>query len=302
MSDDEKYRKFLLNALGRPLARQAGLLARPGKVPPMVRECNGYFIDKGLTPARREPRIRTLVLHYTATSLLRSLSALTNPAGDASAHYVVPETADDDNRFVVYQLVPERQLARHAGVSGWRGERLLNGTSIGVEIVNPGYPADDARLPLMDRRWHPFPMPQIAVVGRLVADIVVRYGIAPDRVLGHADVAPGRTHDPGPRFPWRWLHEQFGVGAWPDDARVAHYRDHRPYRGDVPALQAKLLAYGFDTPQTGELDASTTDVIAAFQMHFHPARYDGVPDVETVAVLDALLEKYGETDRAMTAR
>jgi N-acetylmuramoyl-L-alanine amidase len=27
-------------------------------------------------------------------------------------------------------------------------------------------------------------------------------------------------------------------------------------------------------------------------MHFHPQRYDGVADVETVARLDALLEKY----------
>ncbi|KOS78175.1 hypothetical protein DM46_4636 [Burkholderia mallei] len=45
------------------------------------------------------------------------------------------------------------------------------------------------------------------------------------------------------------------------------------------------------------LDLRTTDVIAAFQMHFRPARYDGVPDAETVAILDALLDKYIERDR-----
>jgi N-acetylmuramoyl-L-alanine amidase len=27
-------------------------------------------------------------------------------------------------------------------------------------------------------------------------------------------------------------------------------------------------------------------------MHFRPARYDGIPDAETSAILDALLEKY----------
>lgn len=93
------------------------------------------------------------------------------------------------------------------------------------------------------------------------------------------------------------LHEQYGVGAWPDAIAVEYYRACRPFRGDIAELQAKLLAYGYDTPQTGVLDLRTTDVIAAFQMHFRPARYDGVPDAETVAILDALLDKYIERDR-----
>ncbi|MET5012511.1 peptidoglycan-binding protein, partial [Burkholderia pseudomallei] len=75
------------------------------------------------------------------------------------------------------------------------------------------------------------------------------------------------------------------------------YRACRPFRGDIAELQANLLAYGYDTPQTGVLDLRTTDVIAAVQMHFRPARYDGVPDAETVAIHDALLDKYIERDR-----
>ena len=35
-------------------------------------------------------------------------------------------------------------------------------------------------------------------------------------------------------------------------------------------------------------------VIMAFQMHFRPARWDGVADAETQAIADALLEKYGQ--------
>ncbi|MDU7822850.1 MAG: N-acetylmuramoyl-L-alanine amidase, partial [Klebsiella sp.] len=34
-------------------------------------------------------------------------------------------------------------------------------------------------------------------------------------------------------------------------------------------------------------------VIMAFQMHFRPARWDGVADAQTLAIAEALLEKYG---------
>ncbi|VFS58207.1 N-acetylmuramoyl-L-alanine amidase AmiD precursor [Kluyvera cryocrescens] len=35
-------------------------------------------------------------------------------------------------------------------------------------------------------------------------------------------------------------------------------------------------------------------VIAAFQMHFRPARWDGIADAESQAIAEALLEKYGQ--------
>lgn len=209
----------------------------------------------------------------------------------------MPDAADAGTLFRVYALVPETNRAWHAGVSYWQGERLLNASSIGVEIVNTGFPDADENAPLMRRRWAPFPDAQMAVVGRLAADIAARHEIPPQKVVGHSDIAPGRNLDPGPLFPWRMLHEQYGVGAWPDAIAVEYYRACRPFRGDIAELQAKLLAYGYDTPQTGVLDLRTTDVIAAFQMHFRPARYDGVPDAETVAILDALLDKYIERDR-----
>ena len=42
---------------------------------------------------------------------------------------------------------------------------------------------------------------------------------------------------------------------------------------------------GYAVPSHGELDQATRNVIAALQMKYRPARYDGEPDAETAALL-----------------
>ncbi|KVN35036.1 N-acetylmuramoyl-L-alanine amidase [Burkholderia pyrrocinia] len=251
-----------------------------------------YTIDTSIQSPNQDSRVRTLVLHYTAETLADSIASLTDPQKQVSSHYLVPDAADGSGRFHIYSLVPESRRAWHAGVSYWQGERMLNASTVGIELVNLGFPAQDENAPQMNRRWYPYPDAQIAVVGRLAADVIARHAILPQKVVGHSDIAPGRKWDPGPLFPWQKLYTQYGIGAWPEAEAISYYSSHQPFRGDIGALQGKLLAYGYDTPQTGVLDAQTGNVVAAFQMHFRSAKYDGVPDVETVAILDALLEKY----------
>ena len=57
-------------------------------------------------------------------------------------------------------------------------------------------------------------------------------------------------------------------------------------------VQRGLRAYGYDLEPSGEVDTQTRFVTRAFQMHFRPSPSDGVIDIETVAILFALLEKY----------
>jgi len=261
-----------------------------------------YTLDKSIKTPSTDSRVQFLVLHYTASPLQKSLADLAGQGTGVSAHYLVSDVADPAGKFLVYQLAPEERRTWHAGVSFWRGNRQLNSSSIGIEIVNLGYPEADASLPLMQRRWYPFPESQIEAVAQLAQNIIKRHNIRPTNVVGHADVAPDRKVDPGPLFPWQTLFVRYQSGAWPEADRVAFYQRTSPFilslnaailpTPEMAALQQKLLRYGYDTPQTGVLDKPTSEVIAAFQMHFRPKLYDGVPDVETVAILDALLEKY----------
>ncbi len=62
---------------------------------------------------------------------------------------------------------------------------------------------------------------------------------------------------------------------------------------DSAGLLKLLARYGYEvTPEM--TPAQQKRVIEAFQMHFRPARYDGVADAETEAIAEALLEKYGQ--------
>ena len=215
-----------------------------------------------------------LVLHYTGmVDGPSALARLCDPGAKVSSHYLVEE----DGR--VFRLVAEARRAWHAGVSSWRGEREVNGASLGVEIVNPGH----------EHGYRPFPEAQVQAVISLVADVRGRWNIPDRNLVAHSDVAPMRKSDPGELFPWRRLAEA-GHGLWaePDPAPGPELRAGDAGVG-VFALQAALARLGYDTPPSGAFDAATTAVVAAFQRHWRPERVDGVADGETRARLMGVL-------------
>lgn len=223
---------------------------------------------------RRGRAIDSLVLHYTGMPTAEgALAQLRNPAAEVSSHYFVFE----DGRIA--QLVPEARRAWHAGRSSWFDETDMNSASIGIEIANPGH---DGGLP-------PFPEPQMDAVVRLVADILARRAIRPERVLAHSDIAPGRKVDPGENFPWARLAAE-GLCRWVDAAPPAEglVMARGASGAAVRALQEELAALGYGIEATGDYDARTTTVVAAFQRRWRPARIDGAADVSTVRTLASL--------------
>lgn len=251
-----------------------------------------YQLSTRYQSASQNERIAFLILHYTDEDDDNSLRLLTEPEHKVSAHYLVPRDSDE-TPLPVYQLVPDSQRAWHAGLSRWRQYAGLNASSLGIEIVNLGYPREEESLFPHERHWQPFTRAQIAAVGALTRDLVERYQIPPTQVLAHSDVAPERKQDPGPRFPWRQLYLEYGVGAWPDEERVAELLAAPLPHWDIATWQQQLARYGYGLPITGEWDAQSRAVMRAFQLHFRPARVDSEPDPESQAILMALLEKYG---------
>ena len=248
-------------------------------------------------------RVRYLIIHHTSKNFAESLSLLTSSVDNpVSAHYLIPESGDDtypDKKLRVYRLVPESERAWHAGISYWNGKESLNDLSIAIEIVNQTYCVPGPRESTIDADlvqlcFYPdFAEDQLSLLVKLVAEILHRHpDINPTDIVGHADVAPDRKIDPGPRFPWQRLY-RLGFGAWYDDETVLHYWNvFRVSLPSVATIQQGLHAYGYQVELTGLADNQTKDTMRAFQMHFRPSVTDGRIDAESAAVLFALLEKY----------
>jgi N-acetylmuramoyl-L-alanine amidase len=183
-----------------------------------------------------------------------ALDRLRDPAAQVSAHYLIAE----DGR--VWRLVAEERRAWHAGVGAWGDVRDVNSRSIGVELANTG-----------DR---PFPAPQMAALDALLRGVLARLAIPPERVIGHACMAPARKSDPSARFDWRAL-ARAGLSVWIDAPAAQD-------RADPAAFAAAARAFGYP-------EAPHDALLAAFRRRFRPAASGplAAADVATLAALAA---------------
>lgn len=198
-----------------------------------------------------------VVLHYTAmTSAEAARDWLCALESEVSCHYVIAE----DGRL--WQLVQEADRAWHAGRGCWGGVSDVNSHSIGIELANTGF--------------HPFPEPQMAVLEALLAGIIDRWSITPERVVGHSDTALGRKTDPGGRFDWRRLARR-GLSVWPEPT-------DRPL--NAAQCWADCTDFGYEvSPQTKE------DVLNAIRLRFRPWA-KGPLDAQDCAVMADLATRF----------
>ncbi len=173
-------------------------------------------------PRRDGSKPSLVVLHYTAMdSAQAALERLCDPQAEVSAHYLI------GNDGTLWQMVREEDRAWHAGAGEWLGQSDINSRSIGIELDNTGF--------------HPFSHLQMNVLEHLLPQIMTRWSIPPQGVIGHSDMAPGRKSDPGPRFDWPRLERQGfaarrGQGSCPLNALKQEFR-----------TKARLAGYTADT-------------------------------------------------------
>lgn len=252
----------------------------------------GYKVVKTYFPALAQNfRQKYIILHYTALNDEKSVQVLTQQS--VSSHYLVNNLDDKE----IYQLVDENKRSYHAGISAWRNDKMLNDTSIGIEIVNNGYTADATGF----RTFPPFDNEQVKKVAALVKDLATRYMIPPTNILAHSDIAPTRKQDPGPQFPWKKLYDEYQIGMWYDMATKNSFLDltdatlfaqQMSSPQFIFKYQTALKTLGYGIEPSGTYDDATKKTIEAFQFHFRPENYDGIMDAESWAILQALNVKY----------
>ena len=108
-----------------------------------------------------------------------------------SAHVLIRRDGE------VVQYVPFDQRAWHAGVSCFQGRERCNDYSIGIELegsVNQAY--TDCQYQMLIE----------------VSQLLLRHypRLAPERIAGHNEIAPGRKNDPGPGFDWQRFRNGLG--------------------------------------------------------------------------------------------
>jgi len=143
--------------------------------------------------------VEFVVLHYTGTTLRRTLEIFLDPARQASSHLVI------DRDGTVYEVVPclggEAKRAWHAGLSRFEFEgRLvegLNDCAIGIELVNP------------NGNVFSYSEAQYGALDGCLTLLASKFPVLADRrrVIGHETVAGFRGKcDPGLLFDWTRIH------------------------------------------------------------------------------------------------
>lgn len=184
----------------------------------------------------RKTKIDILMFHCSALNKSEMIETLNQ--NELSCHYIIEE---DGN---ITRVVRPDRRAWHGGVGFWRGiDTDINSHSIGIELCHPtlGQTAYSEN--------------QINSLIKLSKQLIRRYNIKPQNIIGHSDSSPTRKPDPGKCFPWQDL-AQKGISLWYDIHKTSEITD----------IQQLLSSIGYDTRSTEAVKAS----LYAFARRFVP--------------------------------
>ena len=106
--------------------------------------------------------IDTVIIHYTGMRNAKTaLNYLCNKKSKVSAHYFINEEGK------LWQIVEDKNIAWHAGVSKWLDRKNLNETSIGIELENPGH----------QHGYKEFTFDQYEILEKLINSLINKYNM-----------------------------------------------------------------------------------------------------------------------------
>ena len=219
--------------------------------------------------------IKFVIIHYTGMQSEReSIIRLCNPKSKVSSHFVI------NQKGKIYRLVQDNQIAWHAGKSCWGKYKNLNKTSIGIELVNKGHKFG----------YTNFKKKQLSSLIKICKNLIRKYRIKKQNIVGHSDVAPLRKIDPGEKFPWKELAYE-KIGIWHNCntkilKKLRKVRISSKFKLEF-INNLKKIGYYFDNKKK----ANFAKVIKAFQRHYRKKLINGIIDKECLLISKNILKK-----------
>ena len=228
---------------------------------------------------RRFGKLKFLIFHYTGMKKeTEAIKRLTDFRSKVSSHYLIKNNGD------IVVLVPDLYVAWHAGKSSWKNFKSLNDNSIGIEISNPGH----------EHHYKKYSVKQITSLIKLSKELMKKYKIKSQNILGHSDIAPDRKMDPGEKFPWQQLAIN-GIGIW-HSLTNKKLKDNRKINIEFDEVEEKnfyknLSKIGYSKNYFKNSKLKTL-VIKSFQRHFRQELINGKLDKECLIISKNIAKKF----------
>lgn len=224
---------------------------------------------KSLSPNydhKTKRKISFVVIHYTGVmSIRKTLKIFKNPSSKVSCHWLISK------RGMIYQVVEEKNIAWHCGLSRWKKFKGLNKNSIGIELDNPGH----------GNLYKGYSGSQMSSLVLLLEGIIKKYKLNYKNVLAHSDIAPERKLDPGELFRWDYLAKRNLAYFPPFKKKIIREEIFFQY-GDtnhqILEIKKKLNKIGYRCKLDKNYDLSFKLIIEAFQRRFFPQIVNGIID------------------------
>ena len=230
-----------------------------------------YSINFDKIP-RSPKKIIYVIYHYTGMqSQKKAIKRLSNKNSKVSCHYFIKRNGN------IINMVPDKFIAWHAGVSNWKNHKNLNDKSIGIEIQNSGHSSKNEK----------FSIKQIRSLLFLSKTLKKKYNIKSRNFLGHSDIAPVRKKDPGEKFPWKYL-ARHKIGIWYNLHKKnlkLRYVKVSIKEKKLFSLYLKKIGYSFK-----KKSKDFKFVIRAFQRRYRSKIIDGKIDKECLEIAKNLVK------------
>ena len=196
--------------------------------------------------------------HIQANSINETIESLEYHG--VSAHYLI------DKNGKIVQIVDDKNVAFHAGVSFWDNHEGLNINSIGIEMINSA-PFENE-----------FGEQQILSAIDLGNYLINKYSIKPRYVLGHSDIAYNsnngfldRKQDPSHLFDWKTLAIN-GVGLYPikNDVEEDLLFEFGNVDNEIKIIKQKLNFFGYKISELNNIfDDEMQFLTRVFNRHYN---------------------------------